>query len=546
MIEPRLQRQLARMESALRRTRLWRGLAACWIGATVLCGVLFIIHLTAGWNSGLIWLLPAALGAVAAAVVCLVEMGRPVDFRALVALVEREHPELRPLLSTAIEQRPDAETGEYHFLQRRLINAVITHPRQRLWQDGAQRRLISALVLQTTALAVFVAVILAGRIFSGGKPSVAGVVMTGDVLVTPGDTTVERGTSLVISARFGRKPPADATLVVISASGKTKRIPLERQLADPIFAASLMEVAEDGLYRVEYGKEKTREFKITVFDFPALARADAALAYPAYTGLTNRVIPDTLRVTAVEGTRLTYTLALNKPVARARLVAKDGTALSLAVQTNALALLDNWVMTNSGRYSLELVDAEGRTNKALSDFSIQALTNRPPDLKLAFPRGDQRVSKLEELQLQGEATDDFGVLKYGVGFGIAGEEPHYVELGGLARANEKRQFTNMISMEKLGVDVDQVVSYFVWADDYGPDGEVRRTFSDMFFAEIRPFEQIFRADQSDAEQSGNRQNQNQGQQQGGGNQNTRLAELQKQIVIATWKLQRDKQGPPKK
>ena len=28
--------------------------------------------------------------------------------------------------------------------------------------------------------------------------------------------------------------------------------------------------------------------------------------------------------------------------------------------------------------------------------------------------------------------------------------------------------------------------------------------------------------------------------QGGGNQNTRLAELQKQIVIATWKLQRDK------
>jgi len=103
----------------------------------------------------------------------------------------------------------------------------------------------------------------------------------------------------------------------------------------------------------------------------------------------------------------------------------------------------------------------------------------------------------------------------------------------------------MISMEKLGVDVDQVVSYFAWADDYGPDGEVRRTFSDMFFAEVRPFEEIFRADQSDAAESQN-QNQRQQQQQGGGNQQTRLAELQKQIVIATWKLQRDKQGPPKK
>ena len=34
---------------------------------------------------------------------------------------------------------------------------------------------------------------------------------------------------------------------------------------------------------------------------------------------------DTLRVSAVEGTHLTYTLELNKPVARARFVGKDGT-----------------------------------------------------------------------------------------------------------------------------------------------------------------------------------------------------------------------------
>ena len=140
--------------------------------------------------------------------------------------------------------------------------------------------------------------------------------------------------------------------------------------------------------------------------------------------------------------------------------------------------------------------------------------------------------------MQGEATDDFGVLKYGVGFGIAGDDPQYVELGGLAHVNEKRQFTNMISMEKLGVEVDQVVSYFVWADDYGPDGQMRRTFSDMFFAEVRPFEEIFRADQSGASEN-QQENQNQNGNQGG-NQSTRLAELQKQIVVATWKLQREK------
>jgi hypothetical protein len=541
-MDPRLQKQLGRLESAVRRAKLWRRLTVCWLAATALCILLWVLHRAAGWSAHLVWTLPLSLGALSTLIIFAVERSRPPDFRALVAMLEREHPELRPLLSTAIEQQPDAETGEFHFLQRRVINAVVTHRHQILWRRESERKLFSAMAWQAGALVVFLLVLLISQVFVPRQHSVVAQHPDKGVTVTPGDTKVERDTGLVISARFGGKPPADATLVLISASGKTRRIPLERHLADPVFGASLLEVTEDGLYRVEYANEKTRDYKISVFDYPALTRANAALQYPKYTGLTNKTIPDTLRVTAVEGTRLTYTLELNKPVARARLIAKDGASLPLSVQTNAVAMLNTYPLTNSARYSLELVDTDGRTNKAPSDFSIQVLTNRRPDLKIAFPRGDQRVSRLEELQLQAEASDDFGVLKYGVGFGIAGDDPQYVELGGSARANEKRQFTNTVSMEKLGVDVDQVVSYFAWADDYGPDGQVRRTFSDMFFAEVRPFEEIFRADQSDAAENGN-QNQ---QQQGGGNQNTRLAELQKQIVIATWKLQRDKQGPPKK
>ena len=102
--------------------------------------------------------------------------------------------------------------------------------------------------------------------------------------------------------------------------------------------------------------------------------------------------------------------------------------------------------------------------------------------------------------------------------------------------------TNQIALEKLGVQVDQLVSYFAWAEDYGPDGQSRRTFSDIFFAEVRPFEEIFRADQSGQSASQQQRQQQSGQQ---GNQPTRLAELQKQIVIATWKLQGNKTVAPK-
>jgi hypothetical protein len=60
----------------------------------------------------------------------------------------------------------------------------------------------------------------------------------------------------------------------------------------------------------------------------------------------------------------------------------------------------------------------------------------------------------------------------------------------------------------------------------------------MYFAEVRPFDEIFRRDQAGADAGGN-QGQGQNQQ---GDQRTQLAERQKQIVIATWKLQQEKGG----
>src|SRR6185312_7173516 len=133
------------------RARLWRRLAWCWIAATVLCVALFVAHRATGWNSKLVWALPGAIGALAAVIVWVIEERRPRDFRGLAAALEAEHPDLHPLLTTAIEQQPDRETGDFHFLQRRLINTVITHRHQRLWSEETQKKLFSAVFFQTGA-----------------------------------------------------------------------------------------------------------------------------------------------------------------------------------------------------------------------------------------------------------------------------------------------------------------------------------------------------------------------------------------------------------
>ena len=124
------------------------------------------------------------------------------------------------------------------------------------------------------------------------------------------------------------------------------------------------------------------------------------------------------------------------------------------------------------------------------------------------------------------------VVMVGVGFGVAGKDPKLVEVGQNAPGQTKRAFNYLVPLETLGVDVDDVVGYFIWADDLGPDGKPRRTYSDIFFAEVRPFDEIFRPDQSGASADQN------GAGGGQGNEDVKLAQLQKEIVIATWKLQR--------
>lgn len=529
-MEPRLKKEIVALELTLQRTQFWRELAAGWLVASTLAILLLLVQIFTGWSSQIQWLVPL-LVALAATVITWQRNSRDrLDSDIVVSAIERDHPEMRHLLSAAAEQQPDPASNEYRYLQLRVVDEVLRHPGRAFWNQNLETKLAAAKRRTLAAAgALFILLLALGHSSRHARPLFA--FQREEITVTPGDTEVERGTSLVISARFGRETPAEATLVLLTASGKTRYIPLERHLADPVFGASLNEVAEDGIYHIEYVGRKTRDYKISVFDYPALVRADAHLRFPDYTGLTNRVIPDTLRVSAVEGTRLTYELRLNKPVARARLVNSDRT-LDLQLTNNAIALLNQFPLTNSARYSLALEDAQGRTNKFPTDFVLVALTNQRPELKLVFPRGDQRVSRLQEVQLQGEATGEFGLVKYGIGYTVAGQDPHLVELGQAASAGQKRSFNYLLALEKLGVEVDQVVAYFVWADDFGPDGKVRHTFSDIFFSEVRPFDEIFRPDPS----GGMAGNESGGQR----NRSTELAEMQKEILVATWKLQQEK------
>ena len=264
----------------------------------------------------------------------------------------------------------------------------------------------------------------------------------------------------------------------------------------------------------------------------------------SYTSLEPKTVEDIRHVTAVEGTELTLLCRLNKDVATAQLVDAEGQAIALEpLEDGKHVYRATLTLADPRRFKVQLVDQEGRNNKLATEIVANVTRNRPPVVKMTQPAHDVQVSPLEELRLKAELEDDFGLVRHGLSYSMAGREPREIVLPGATAKTRQLRPEHMLDFESLKAAPDQLLTYFFWAEDIGPDGQPRRTSGDMFFAEVRPFEEIFR--QGEQPPSGSAENEEQEGQQGNAQASDQLAELQKEIINGTWKLiRRETAGKP--
>jgi hypothetical protein len=465
-----------------------------------------------------------------------------VDLKAAARQIEHDHPELDAILRTATEQKTDAK-GELNFMQKRLLNEALEHAYASLWAQKPRRQsrwLATAHgVAACAALGLAVTGLRFAAPFQLSWPSFwhTQTALASGIEISPGNVEIEKGTTVVVAARFNDAIPATANLIWRQSDGSSGRSLMARSLSDPVFVFTLSEVGVDTVYHVEYDDGSTENFSLTVFELPALVRADATLDYPAYTGLEQRKFVDTRRVSSVAGAELDYEFLVNRPLASAQLVAPDGTVVELAARDDSRTRFGvAYTLLESQRFKLELTDDQGRTDPDPTDIRIAVQPNARPELTIEFPRSDQRVSPLEELTLQSKVRDDFGLLDFGIAYSIGAAEPTYLSMAENASSKLESNFEHVLALEAYAVEVDELVTWFGWAEDYGPEGEVRRTTSDLFFAEVRALDEIFREGQNSSGQPPGGG--------GGGGPAGELLEIQRQISIAIWNLQKsDKPSP---
>ena len=544
MNEPKtLQEHLTFYRQQHRRQKLYSGLAICW----ALCAVAVIALLLLGQAPAFAWpVVGLAAAALATLVLIKVWMVDWLTLGDIVKMIEQHHPGLNKLLETASEQLEKNDPDRLDFMQQRVLAEALQASRDQGWEMQSNGRLALTHVYHGAALTVF---LLAFWQLSGdSKPTGLGGLglARGEVTVEPGNVDVERGTSLIISAEF---PEFKSEVqLVVQEPGRPKRwMTMAQSLDDPTYSYRLANVQSNALYSVVYDGDESEFYRMMVFEFPDLKNSEAKLDYPDFTGREDKTIKNTRRLTAVEGTGLTFDFDFNKPLKSAVLKARDGEGEDIVLNpleenSSNYSFAQNFSAPGEFRYELHLEDMDGRVNQFPSKYVFNVLQNLAPALKFKTPTGDTEVTAIEELRLQGEARDDFGLEAVGIGFQLAGEQPHHIALETDGAVTNRLDVAHVIRMEELDVEVGQVVSYFLWADDRDQSGELRRNFSDLFFATVRPFDEIFRQNRSATEGMRDQQQQ-QGEGGEGGEQQqsiSRLLDNQKELISATWNLRRRK------
>ena len=460
MNEPKtLQEHLTFYRQQHRRQKLYSGLAVCW----AICAVAVIALLLLGQAPEFAWPVVGVAAAVLATLVLIkVWMVDWLTLSDIVRMIEQHHPGLNKLLETASEQLEKNDPEKLDFMQQRVLAEALQASHDQGWEMKSNGRLALAHVFHGAALTVF---LVAFWQFSGNGTSTdrSGLGLAkGKVTVEPGNVDVERGSSLIISAAFSEfKSKVE---LVVQEPGQPKRwITMAQSLDDPTYSYRLANVQSNALYNVVFDGRESDFYRMMVFEYPALTESQAKLDYPDFTGREDKTIKNTRRLTAVEGTGLTFDFQFNKPLNSAVLKARDGEGEDIELKpleenSPGYSFAQEFSSPGEFRYELHLEDLEGRVNQFPSKYVFNVLENLAPALKFKSPTGDTEVTAIEELRLQGEARDDFGLEAVGIGFQLAGEQPHHIALQTDGAATNRLDVAHVIRLEDLDVEVGQVVS----------------------------------------------------------------------------------------
>ncbi|MGE0815592.1 MAG: hypothetical protein AB7O28_07535 [Vicinamibacterales bacterium] len=510
---------IARRRASLAWRRGWA--AGAVAAAVALAGARVAVALAA--PDGLALLAVVGIGVVVAGLALAVALAgaRAASTPLQVArLVEERLGGLDDVVATAVDYaaRPDHRPAIADQLAASALRSAGPGAADAVVDPDAFRQATRRAWAAAAALAAAVA-LLAGPLGRAGEVAAAYLLPSSLALtVEPGNVRVRAGRPVTITARIDGTT-AVTPLLVAGEGAEPAPMRLEPGGA---FVATVPDVTASFEYRVVAGGRESPAYTVTVVHPARVERIDLDFTFPTALGLEPRHEDDGGDIYAPEGTTVRLTVTADRAVESGALLMGDGTRVALDGGGRVAAA--DLTVSADGSYRVAFVDEDGVEMPDDTEYFIRTLFDRPPDVRILRPAGDRQVTPLEEVLIEARADDDFGVRSFDLVLQKPGDAEVVVPLRGPSSALTVNG-AHTLYLEDLEVAPGDVVSYYVRARDIGRGKPSSETRSDMFFLEVKAFDDEFVAAQSQAMAAS-------GQAQGV----LDLAAAQKEIVVATWKL----------
>ena len=356
------------------------------------------------------------------------------------------------------------------------------------------------------------------------------------ITVEPGDATVAKGGDQLVAAKlYGFQSDSVDLLVRRADSAGWTRAPMSRDTAGGRYTFRLLDVAGAMDYTVESNGIRSRVYHLGVADLPFVRAMRHEYRFPAYTQLGTKVIEDGSDIVALNGTVVKLKITPTRPAAGGRIVLDHGDTAGLTAMPDG-TFEGALRVSRPGFYKIELRTADGRAAPASLEYSIDVLPDRPPTVSFNKPGHDTKVLAVDEVYTEIKASDDYGVQRADLIYSVNGGPEKSIRV----HENTGKNLTDLaaghtLMLEDFKLEPGDVISYYARVADNNAVSGAQTATSDIYFLQVRPYEQDYR------------QQQGGGGGGGGGQDNPgSLSQRERDIIAATFKTTRDKaETPPK-
>lgn len=186
--------------------------------------------------------------------------------------------------------------------------------------------------------------------------------------------------------------------------------------------------------------------------------------YPGYTGLPPRTVEGTAgELSALRGTEARLETRADRPVARA-FVEIGEASLPLEVEGERL-LRGSIRLQNAGSYAFRFEDARGKVLARGPEIPIHVVEDQAPTVQIGAPIPELVVTERDSVEIQYEATDDFGISRLELVYKVGPTEERSIPLGSPQDTPKRVTRTYTWQLATLDLRPGETVTYYVRAQD---------------------------------------------------------------------------------